>query len=235
MTKRNQFNRPFALGALVISIIALAANLTTPVVRAQRGGDRHQVVNVLPPVGIALGQTLSVTFLNAGSNPLEVIPCVFDSDGARLKTGETLRLAPGQMRSLDLSRSEIGGRTESRLLVHAGLHADKSDLKNLVVAGEVIEDATRQEQPLCPWVRGTRRPPGLRPATRPARGPMMAEPWGEQMQQSRGHALEDLQHDCGDADDGEREVQRPNHSSLTESVGARMIHKLDKRQADPPG
>ena len=120
MNKRNRFKQPLALGAVVLGIIALAAIFTIPVVRAQRGGHRQPVVNVLPPVGIGLGQTLSVTFLNAGGNPLEIIPCIFDGDGAHLKTGETLRLGPGQMRSLNLSRSEIGGRSESRVLVHGG-------------------------------------------------------------------------------------------------------------------
>ena len=141
MNKRNRFKQTFALGAVVAGMIGLAAIFTIPVVRAQRGGDQHPVVNVLPPVAIGLGQTLSVTFLNAGGNPLEIQPCIFDGDGAHLKTGDTFRLAPGQMRSLDLSRSEIGGRSESRVLVHAGVHAGKADLKNLVVAGEVIEEA----------------------------------------------------------------------------------------------
>ena len=143
MNKRNGFKQALALGA--VSVIALAAILTAPAARAQRGdvgGDSHRVTNVLPPVGIAFGQTLSVTFLNVGSNPLEIIPCIFDGDGAHLKTGETLRLAPGQMRSLDLSRGEIGGRTESRVQLRAGVHAHNSGLENLVVAGEVIEEAT---------------------------------------------------------------------------------------------
>src|SRR5688572_13065889 len=99
MNSRNQFKRTLALGAVVVSIIALAAILTTPAARAHRGdrgGDRHQAINVLPPVGIAFGQTLRVNFLNVGSSPLEVIPCVFDGDGAHLKTGERLTLAPGQ-------------------------------------------------------------------------------------------------------------------------------------------
>ncbi|MEP6637665.1 MAG: hypothetical protein ABJB97_13155, partial [Acidobacteriota bacterium] len=148
MNTRNTFKQALALGAVVLSIIALAAILTAPVARAQR--DTHPAYYVLPPVGIAFGQTLRVSFLNVGSNPLEITPCVFDGDGAHLKTGDRLTLAPGQMRSLDLSRSEIGGRTESSIEVRAGVHADKSALKNLMVAGEVIEDATSKSSLYVP-------------------------------------------------------------------------------------
>src|SRR6267142_2185275 len=98
MNTRNRLKQALPLGAVVISIIALAAMLSTPVAHARRDPP---AVNVLPPVGIAFGQTLRVSFLNVGSNPLEITPCVFDGDGAHLKTGERLTLAPGQMRSLD--------------------------------------------------------------------------------------------------------------------------------------
>jgi len=140
----NTFRKSQLMFAILVGIIALAS-IWAPVARAQRDdnvGDPHRAINVMPPVGIAFGQTLRVTFLNVGSNPLEIIPCIFDSDGAHLKTGELLTLAPGQMRSLDLSRSEIGGRTESSVEVRAGVHADRPDLRHLMVAGELIEDAT---------------------------------------------------------------------------------------------
>lgn len=145
MNTRNRFKQTLTLAAVVVSSIAIAALLTTPAARGQRGdrgGERHQASNVLPPVGIAFGQTLRVNFLNVGSSPLEIIPCIFDGDGAHLKTGERLTLAPGHMRSLEISRSEIGGRTESSVEVRAGVHADRPDLKHLMVAGEVIDEAT---------------------------------------------------------------------------------------------
>ncbi len=147
MNTRNRFKHALALGTVVVGIIALAAIVTTPVARAQRA---EPAVNVLPPVGIAFGQTLRVNFLNVGSNPVEIQPCIFDGDGAHLKTGELLRLAPGQMRSLDLSRAEIGGRTESSVEVRAGVHADRPDLKHLVVAGELIEDETAKSSLYVP-------------------------------------------------------------------------------------
>ncbi|MCM3871926.1 MAG: hypothetical protein ND895_14680 [Pyrinomonadaceae bacterium] len=156
MNARNRFKPALALGAVVIGVIALAAVLTIPIGHAQR--DPHPASNVLPPVGIAFGQTLRVTFLNVGNSPLEVIPCVFDGDGAHLKTGALIRLAPGKMRSFDLSRSEIGGRTESSVEVRAGVHADRPDLKHLVVAGEVIEDATGKSSLFVPGKRSQPEP-----------------------------------------------------------------------------
>ena len=142
MNTRNTFKQAFALGAVVVSIIAIAAILTAPVARAQRNGDTHPAYYVLPPVGITFGQTLRVSFLNVGSNPLEIVPCIFDGDGAHLKTGERLTLAPGQMRSLEIGWSEAaGGRTETRVQMRGAAHMDRSDAKNLVMAGEVVEDA----------------------------------------------------------------------------------------------
>lgn len=156
MTIKKNFIISLALGAVAISIIALAAILITRVVRAQR--EPHPAVNVLAPVGIAFGQTLRVNFLNVGSNPLEIIPCVFDGGGAHLKTGDLLTLAPGQMRSFDLSRSEIVGRSESSVEVRAGVHTDRPELKHLVVAGELIDDATGKSSLFVP---GKRSRPGL--------------------------------------------------------------------------
>src|SRR5688572_23252166 len=166
MNALNGIKQRLALGAMIMTVIALASLITTPVARAQREDrveDEHRAVNVLPPIGIAFGQTLRVNILNVGSNPLEIVPCVFDSDGAHIKTGDRLTLAPGQMRSLDLSRSEIGGRTESSVEVRAGVHADRPDLKHLVVAGEMIEEATGKSSLYVP---GLQNPPDVVPGGR---------------------------------------------------------------------
>ena len=158
MNTQNRLKRALALTALVTSIIALAAILITPVARAHRRVDSHPAVNVLPPVGIGFGQKLRVSFLNVGANPLEIQPCIFDGDGAHLKTGAWLTLAPGQTRFLDLSRSEIGGRSESSVEVRAGVHADLADLEHLVVAGELIEDATGKSSLFVPGKRSLPEP-----------------------------------------------------------------------------
>jgi hypothetical protein len=59
------------------------------------------------------------------------------------RRGERLTLAPGQMRSFEISWSEAaGGRTETRVQMRGAAHLDKSDAKSLVMAGEVVEDAS---------------------------------------------------------------------------------------------
>jgi hypothetical protein len=74
---------------------------------------------------------------------LVIIPCIFDGDGEHLKEGATMTLAPGQMRSLELSWSEaVDGRTEMRVQLRGAAHVRLTDAKHLVIAGEVIEDAT---------------------------------------------------------------------------------------------
>lgn len=126
----------------VIAIAAIFNISVTHPARAQRADAPRRLFNATPPVGLGNGQTFHVTYLNVGSNPFEIIPCLFDSDGAHLKTGDTFTLAPGQMRSFDLSRAEAGRSTESQVLVRAGVHVDDRNLKNLSVSAEVIEDAT---------------------------------------------------------------------------------------------
>ena len=141
----------------VVTAVTLAGILILPTARATRAdegedGSRRQV-DVTPPVSLGEGQTLRVNFLNQGRNPVEIIPCIFDADGAHLKTGEAITLAPNQTRSFELGRAEAGRRTEPSVVVHAGVHCDGSVRKHLVVVGEVVDDATRRSSILVPGLR----------------------------------------------------------------------------------
>ena len=88
------------------------SSLYVPGKRSRPEPDRHgRVTSTLGPVGITIGQTLRVTFLNVGSSPLELEPCIFDGDGAHLKEGATLTLAPERCgRSVELGDA-VGGAT----------------------------------------------------------------------------------------------------------------------------
>ena len=140
MNTRKRLLNVLALG------VALAALFTISFARPARayGDERNsrRLINALPPVGIAVGQRLHITFLNTSDNPFEIIPCILDGHGEDVKEGTSLMLAPGQMRSFEVDRSEVGGRTESHVQLRAVVHLNAQDIKHLVVTGEVIDDAT---------------------------------------------------------------------------------------------
>jgi hypothetical protein len=152
----NTHKRLFAALALgVVTIVALFSISFARPARANRdeSNDPRREVNALPSVGIANGQTLHITFLNTGDNPFEIIPCVLDGDGADVKEGRAHTLAPGQMRSFDVSRTEVGERTERHVQLRAVVHIDQQNLKNLVVTGEVVEDETGRSSLFVPGLR----------------------------------------------------------------------------------
>ena len=132
--------RNTSLSLTLCTILLAAASFTTA--RAQEGEEPRRQVNATAPVSLAEGQTFRINFFNAGKSPFEIIPCVFDGDGAHLKTWAIATLAPGQTVSFDLSRAEAGRRAEPSVQVRAGVHLYESNLKLLVTSGEVVDDAS---------------------------------------------------------------------------------------------
>jgi hypothetical protein len=106
---------------------------------AQRGSlDTH--VDVLPSIGLTSGETLRVSFVNVTANPLEIIPCIHDPEGAIVKQ-QRLVLRPGQTRWLDISSSELPRRDVMRLQLRTGVILDNpADARSLMVSGEVIDE-----------------------------------------------------------------------------------------------
>ena len=156
-----------ALALGVAAVIAAALNVSTAgAARADGKSEPRRLVNALPPVGLASGQTLRVNFLNAGTDAFEVVPCVLDADGAHIKTGPHVRLLPGQTRTFDLSRAEAGRAREPLVEVRAGVHVDESDFKSLVVSGEVFEDTTGKSSLFVPGTRAGFDPQPDPPAAR---------------------------------------------------------------------
>ena len=114
-----------ALG--LCAVAAFAALLSLPragAARAEGEDGPTRTFDVTPPVSLAEGQTLRVNLLNSGRSPLEIIPSVFDGDGAHLKTWELATLRPGQTLSYDLGRAEAGRRADSTCLLPAELLID---------------------------------------------------------------------------------------------------------------
>jgi len=156
MNTRNRFRITIALVVFACAPFAISPTLTTRAARAMSHDAPRRQVNATPPVTLGEGQTFHVTYLNLGSNPFEIIPCVLDGDGAHLKMGPAVRLAPGALSSFDVSRAEAGRRTEPNVTVRAGVHVDEENLKSLSVSGEVVEDATGKS---TIFVAGMNSPP----------------------------------------------------------------------------
>ena len=148
MNNQNKFRTTLVLSAIFVAIATICALSFTQTARAQ--DEPRRLVNVLPGVGLADGQTLLVTFVNIGSNPFEIIPCIFDGDGAHLKTGAAVTLMPGKMSSFEMSRSEAGRLGDGSVRVRAGVHINDGDLKYLLVSGEVVDDATAKSTLFVP-------------------------------------------------------------------------------------
>jgi len=144
------------LGTLTLCV-AVAALFTISLARPANldPGERivGRLINAVPPVGIGAGQTLHITFLNTGDNPLEIIPCLFDSHGEEIKEGTLMTIEPGQMASFDVAWSEFGARAERHVQLRAVAHIDARNIKHLVVAGEVIDDDSGRTSLYVPGVR----------------------------------------------------------------------------------
>ncbi len=149
MDARKAFRRQRVLCIICAGLAVLSVAIFVSPSRADGGIEPRRLYNTTPPVHIAEGQSLRVNFLNTGRSPFEIIPCIFDGEGAHIKTGETITLLPGQTRSFSITRAEAGQRTDPSALVRTGVHCDGSVRhcdgsvrKHLVVSGEVVDDAT---------------------------------------------------------------------------------------------
>ncbi len=71
-----------ALGVLACALFFISS---MGIARATSDELRRRMVTATSPVTLADGQTFRVTYLNVGSNPFEIVPCIFDGDGTHLK------------------------------------------------------------------------------------------------------------------------------------------------------
>jgi hypothetical protein len=151
MNTRKGLSKLLALGGVLAALFIISFAAPKHAERDERSPRR--LINALPPVGIAVGQRLHLTFLNTGENPFEIIPCILNGRGEDVKEGTSLTLAPGQMRSFEADWSEVGGRTESREQLRAVVHLDARDIRHLVVTGEVIDDTRGRSDLFVPGIR----------------------------------------------------------------------------------
>lgn len=98
-----------ALALAVLGSLTLIVARETVQAHDNDSADPGAIELWLPSMGIVYGETLRTTLTNFNSRPVSVQPTVVDANGMIVKQAETLVLNPGQMRSFDVSRSEVGG------------------------------------------------------------------------------------------------------------------------------
>ena len=118
--------------------LALAGLHKGTLVQSQDNDDDGRTVNIpLGSTGLSIGEGLRTTLTNLGPRRISAQTRVIDSDGAIVKQ-ETLELEPGQMRTIEMSRSEVS-RDERSVIVRAEVMARRADGRNLLMTSEVIE------------------------------------------------------------------------------------------------
>jgi hypothetical protein len=126
-------------GAALVGASALSV-----VTAAQDDDDKEgkKIVNLpLGSTGLVFGHSLRTTLTNLGSRRITARSTVFDADGAVVKHAPDLILEPGKMRTFEISRAEVA-RDERTVLLRTELSVRRSDLKDLWITGEVVDDST---------------------------------------------------------------------------------------------
>jgi hypothetical protein len=130
---------------LKIGGAALVAASAFPVVTAAHEDDDKdgkKIVELpLGSTGLVFGHSLRTTLTNLGPRRITAQSAVFDADGAVVKHAAELILEPGKMRTFEVSRAEVA-RDERTVLLRTQLSVRRSDLKDLWITGEVVDDST---------------------------------------------------------------------------------------------
>ena len=124
---------------------ALVAASAFPVATAAHDDDDQdgqRIVN-LPAgtTGLVFGHSLRTTLTNLGPRRISVQATVLDIAGAVVKYAPGLILESGKMRTFEVSRDEVP-RDERTVLLRTQLSVRRSDLKDLWITGEVVDDST---------------------------------------------------------------------------------------------
>lgn len=102
--------------------------------------DRRMISIPLSSAGLVFGEGLRTTLFNRGPHRINLQTSVIDADGSEVKQ-EPLVLEPGQMRTLEMSRSEVL-RDERSVIVRTEVSARRGDARNLWMTSEVIDWST---------------------------------------------------------------------------------------------
>jgi hypothetical protein len=154
MNASKQLRKAFALAMMFGLAVALAAAWKASRVQAhdddQGGGG--QVINLwLSSASLVYGETLRTTLTNFNSRRVSVRPTFVNADGVVVKqAAEPLVLEPGQMRSFEVSRSEVGGgggptltnSNPQSVMLRPAMTMRQAEARKMLVATEVVNEAT---------------------------------------------------------------------------------------------
>jgi hypothetical protein len=126
--------------AMVIALtLAFAGVPTTTQAQAQDDDDKETVSIPLGSTGLAFGEGLRTTLTNLGKGRFNLQIKIIDADGLVVKK-ESLVLEAGQMRTVEISRSEVE-RSERAVMLRTEVVARPADGdgKDLWMSSEVID------------------------------------------------------------------------------------------------
>ena len=144
----------FSLAIVIGLALALSGLRNITAVQAQDDDDKGSVSIPLGSAGLAFGEGLRTTLTNLGKGRFNVQIKFLDADGVVVKQ-ESLVLEAGQMRTSEISRSEMGAMERAVMLrTEVIARRGDGDGKELWMTSEVID-----------WASGSTQFPGA--ATKP--------------------------------------------------------------------
>ena len=127
-----------------LKIISLATLIGLALVGIQeatgfqaQGDEEMQIVS---STGLVGGEGVRTTIINRGAHQITARTSYIDSDGTAVKHG-TLVLEPGQMKTFEISRSEVE-RYERTMMLRTEVSLRRADAKRIWMTSEVIDLST---------------------------------------------------------------------------------------------
>jgi hypothetical protein len=128
-------NRSIRMVAILAGCLALSATRAEAIIINDR------------PIGLSLGQTLRLNFVNIGDpNQITINYRILDADGVVLAQSEQPLVVPfGRIVSVDLNRDSIPTTRDPRIQIRAQVEVrTRTDLANLRTSVELFDNDTRR-------------------------------------------------------------------------------------------
>ena len=144
MNARKKLTKMFSLALVPGLALALAAAWDVTRVRAHDDdddGNPQRTVSIpLASAGIIYGESMRTTLINRGSHPINLQTSTLDADGVVVKQAPLI-LEPGRMRTVEVSRGEVG-RDERSVMLRTEVAVPRGDAKNVWMSSDVVDQST---------------------------------------------------------------------------------------------